>query len=243
MGLHRFFPRAVPLILALVLVLVPLRLAVPQARQPFPEDAARQLVRAGLLQYFDASSVFEISLSGAALAGDILTIEELTIEGKPAVVRGFGGEMLARFSGLHVDTAGLAAQQMKPIRTGRATVVARSTAKDVQEGLVRISPNILSPTVRFQTGRFEITATIRRGDKLYPAQASGSLVVDQDRQRVRIAVAQALAAGSDVPSGLIESELAKVNPVLDLSRWPLNLVIQRLVLHNDRIELLAGTSR
>lgn len=51
------------------------------------------------------------------------------------------------------------------------------------------------------------------------------------------------ASGGDVAQTAIEKELLKINPVLDLSRYPLDLRIQRLTLHNDRVELLAISGR
>ena len=226
----------------IALVLAHVLPALPQARQPFPEDAVRQLIKAALLQYFDPASVFEIALSGTTLSGEILVIETLLIEGTPAVLRGFRGEVVAQFSDLQLDMANLINQQLKAARVGKASLVARSTARDVQEALTRVSGNILGPIVKFQTGQFEIAATIKRREQLYPAQARGNLLVEQG-QRVRIVITQAQVFGSDVPLGLIESELAKLNPVLDLSKWPVDVRIQRLVLHNDRIELLATGGR
>lgn len=214
-----------------------------QARQPFPEEAARQLVRAGLHHYFDASSVFEIVLSGATLSGDVLSIDSLLIEGKPAVLRGVRGDVVAQFSGLHVEMASLAGQQAPRItRMGKATVVARATVRDVQDALTRISPSVLGPAVRFQMGQFEVAATIRRGTRSYPVQARGHLVV-VGGQQVRVVLTQTQVFGSDAPPGLIEGELTKINPVLDLSKWPVSLQIQRLVMHNDRVELLATGGR
>ncbi|MBM3957914.1 MAG: LmeA family phospholipid-binding protein [Gemmatimonadetes bacterium] len=216
--------------------------AAPQPRQPFSEDAVRHLVRGALLQYFDPDSVFEISVAGTALSGDVLIIEDLLVVGKPALLRGVRGEVLAHVTGLHLDMAALAGQQFRIVRLGKATVVGKSTARDVQEGLARMSPNILRPTVRFQVGQFEVAATIRREGKLYPALARGNLTVEQE-QRIRVVVTEAQVRGSDVPPGLVESELTKLNPVLDLSKWPFNMRIQRLVLHNDAIEMLATSGR
>jgi len=216
--------------------------AAPQARQVFSDEAVGHLVRAALLQYFDAASVFEIQPLGSAIAGDVLSIETLLITGKPAVHRGFRGEVLAHFTGLQMEMSALAVQQVKTVRLARATVVAKSTAKAVEEGLARVSPTILRPTVRFAGGQIEIAATIRRGDKLYPAEARAALVVE-GKQRIVVAVTYALVHGASMPQGLIEGELAKINPVLDLSKWPFNLQIQRLVLHNDAIEVLATSGR
>ncbi len=216
--------------------------AAPQPRQPFSEEAVRHLVRGALLQYFDPDSVFEISASGTALSGDVLIMEALMVVGKPALLRGVRGEVLVHATGLHLDMAALAGQQVRIVRLGKATVVGKSTARDVQEGLARMPTNILRPTVRFQVGQFEVAATVRREGKLYPALARGNLTVEQE-QRIRVVITEAQVRGSDVPPGLIESELSKLNPVVDLSKWPFNLRIQRLVLHNDAIEVLAVSGR
>ncbi len=148
-------------------------------------------------------------------------------------MRGFRGTLLANVTGRQ-----LASGKLKIARYSKATVVARSTAGAIEEGLARMSSAILKPRVRFAGGQFAITATIKRGDKLYPIEARGNLVVEQ-KQRVRVAVTEARVLGGGAPQGLIESELTKINPVLDLSKWPLSLQIQRLTLHNNTAELLA----
>lgn len=232
-----------PYLLALAVTLAVSGQGLSQARQPFSEEAARQLVRAGLYHYFDASSVFEIVLSGAALSGDVLSIDSLLIEGKPAVLRGIRGDVVAQFSGLQVEMASLAGQQAPRItRVRKATVVARATARDMQEALARISPSVINPVVKLQVGQFEVAATVKRGNRSYPVQVRGHLAV-VGGQQVRVVLTQAQVFGSDAPPGLIEGELAKVNPVLDLSKWPVSLQIQRLVVHNDRVELLATGGR
>jgi hypothetical protein len=58
-------------------------------------------------------------------------------------------------------------------------------------------------------------------------------------QRVWVTVSEIRVSGGDVPENTVRKELARVNPILDLSQWPLDLRIQRLNLHNDVIELLA----
>ena len=94
------------------------------------------------------------------------------------------------------------------------------------------------PTGAAHAGEFEVTATVRREGRLYPAQARGKLVVDQGRQ-VRVTLTEMKVSGGDVPQMALEKELLKINPILDLSRFPLDLRIQRLTLHNDQVELLA----
>lgn len=229
-------PRGLGCVLTLA-VLVSLS-ATSQAKEPVSEEVVRHLIRAALLEYFDPASVFEISVSGTALKGETLSIEDLLIEGKPAVMRGFRGEILAHVTDLQLDMTGLAGGKLNIARYTKASVVVRSTARAIEEGLARSSSTILQPRVKFEGGQFEITATIKRGDTLYPVQARGHLLVEQ-KQRVRVAVTEARVSGGDVPPGIIESELAKINPILDLSKWPLNLHIQRLTLHNNTVELLA----
>lgn len=209
-----------------------------QSRRALSEDAVLQLVRAALQVYFDPTSAFEVSLSGINLAGDSLGLETLTIVGRPAVVRGLRADVIAHFAGLQVDVAELGNQLPQIGKVRKATIVARATARDVQESLAKMSANISRPTVRFSTKEFEVTATIRRGNRLYPVSMRGGFVIEQGR-RVRAVISQAQVFGSDAPMGLVEAELARVNPILDLSGWPVNLRIQRLVLHNDRVELLA----
>lgn len=106
------------------------------------------------------------------------------------------------------------------------------------QALGRVSSSVIDPRVRLHAGEFEVTATVRREGRLYPAQARGKLVVDQGRQ-VRVTLTEMKVSGGDVPQMALAKELLKINPILDLSRFPLDLRIQRLTLHNDQVELLA----
>lgn len=87
-----------------------------------------------------------------------------------------------------------------------------------------------------------MTATIRREGKLYPMQAIGSLVVVQ-AQRVHVALSDVIVAGGSVPMDLVDKELARINPIVDMAKWPIPLHIQRLVLHKDTIEMLAVNAK
>lgn len=221
-----------------IIVLLSSTHAATQSGQPMPDEAVQSHVRAALLQYFDPTSVLEIQALGSTLAGDVLSIDTLVINGKPASFGGFRAEVMAHFADLHLEMPALAARQVKLVRPARATVVARSTARAVEEGLAKSAPTILRPTMRFWEGQIGMSATIRSGDRLYPAQVRAALAVE-GKQRIMVVVVYALVHGTSVPQGLIEKEVAKINPVLDLSKLPFNLQIQRLVLHNDMFEVLA----
>ena len=229
---------------ALGLLLAAALPAMPQAGPAPSPETVRQLLLAVLLEHFDPASVFDISPEGVGLSGGILSIEDLLIVAKPGVVRGVQGEGLLKVTGLYLDMAALASRQVKIARFGQATLTAATTARDLALGLTRISPDIQNPVVRLEAGQFEFQAMLKRGDRVSPVQMRGTLVVEGG-QRVSIAIIQAQVEGGDVPLELVRRELDRFNPILDLSRWPLNLHIQRLILHNDRLEVLAtgGTPR
>ncbi len=215
--------------------------AAAQSRQPFPDDTVATLVTGVLYQYFDAASVFEVSASGSFLVGDVLLVEDLLILGKPAVLHGLRGEVLAHITGLEIDLAALTGQTFKARRVRKATVVSKTTASAAQEALTRLSTSLLNPRIRFQLGYFTVSATLRREDRLFPTAVRGRLVVVQ-AQQVHVALSEVKVSGGSVPADLVEKELARINPIADLSKWPVPLYIRRLVLHKDAIELLA-TSR
>jgi hypothetical protein len=227
-------------ILAFLLLVVPP--ALPQTKQPFPEAVVKLIIDAELSQYFDPASVFTISPSGASLSGNVLTIEDLRIEGHPAVIQGIPTKMQARFSTLRIEVIDLASQQVKIAKIGRATIAATSTNKDVQEGVANLSSSILNPKVKFHPNQFEITATIKEGERRYTTVATGNLLIENGR-RLRAIINHAKVTGSDVPPGLIESVIGKVNPIVDLSKWPLDLQIERVALHEGMVRLLITGSR
>ena len=223
-----------------------LLVAVPgfaQPQEPFPDETVAQLLTAALYQYFDPTSRFEVSASGSRLGGDLLTVDDLFISGKPVVRHGLRGEVLIHLSGLEIDLAALTSQTtFRAHRVREATVVSKTTADAVQDALGRLSASVLSPRIRFQEESFSVTATIRREGGLYPMEARGTLVVVQ-AQRVYVALSDVKVSGASVPVDLVDAELARINPILDLAKWPVPLHIQRLVLHKDAIELLATNSK
>jgi hypothetical protein len=196
------------------------------------------LTAAALYQYFDPDSRFEVSASGSHLAADVLTVDDLFISGKPAVLHGLRGEVLTHMSGLEVDLAKLTSQTFKARQVREAAVVGRTKAAAVQDALSRLSASVLTPRVHFQEGYFTVTGTIRREAGLYPMEARGTLVVVQ-AQRVYVALSEVKVSGGSVPVDLVDKELTRINPILDLGKWPVPLHMQRLVLHKDAIELLA----
>ncbi|MBM3471484.1 MAG: hypothetical protein FJX73_11945, partial [Armatimonadetes bacterium] len=176
--------------------------AIPQARQPMPDEAVQNLVRAALLAHFDPASILEIQVLGSALEGDVLSIDTLVVHGRPASFGGFRGEVMGHFADVRLEMPALAARQIRLVRPARATVVARVTASAVEEGLAKSSTTVLRPSVRFWEGQMEIAATIRSGDRLYPAQVRAVLTVE-GKQRINAVVSYALVHGASVPQGLI----------------------------------------
>lgn len=224
---------------AAVLVCAP---AAAQQLQPFSDEAVTQLVTAVLRQYFDSASVFEISVSGSAVAGDLLIVQDLLVLGKPAVLHNLRGEFLLHLTGVEVDLAAITSRTVKARRVREATLVAKSTSAAIQEALSRWSESLINPRIQLQNGSFVVTAIIRRNDTLYPTVAHGALAVVQGQQ-VHLVLTDVTVSGSNVPVDLIGNELARINPLVDLSKYPIALFVNRLVLHNDGVELLATNTR
>jgi hypothetical protein len=222
-------------LVAAVLISAP---AVAQPQQLFSDETVTQLVTAVLHQYFDSASTFEISVSGSAQAGDLLLVQDLLIVGKPAVFHGLRGELLAHLTGLEVDLAALTNLAMKVRRIQTATVVAKTTSAALQDALSRFSASLINPRIQLQSGSFTLTTIIRRDDALYPTVAHGALAVVQGQQ-VHLVLTDVTVSGNNVPVDLIGNELARVNPLVDLGKYPIPLFVDRLVLHNDGVELLA----
>jgi hypothetical protein len=212
--------------------------AAAQQQQPFSDDTVTQLVTAALHQYFDSASVFEISVSGSTQVGDLLRVQDLLIVGKPAVFHSLRGELLAHISGLEVDIAALTNLAVKVRRIQTATVVAKTTSTAIQDALSRFSASLINPRIQLQSGSFTLTTIIRRNDALYPTVAHGALAVVQGQQ-VHLVLTDVTVSGSNVPVDLVGSELARINPLVDLAKYPIALFVDRLVLHNDGVELLA----
>ncbi len=212
--------------------------AAAQQQQPFSDETVTQLVTALLQQYFDSASVFETLVSGSSQVGDLLIVQDLLVVGKPAVVHGLRGEFLMHLTGIEVELAALANMGVKVRRVQTATVVAKSTTAAIQDALSRWSDSLINPRIQLQNGSFALTAILRRNDALYPTVAHGALAVVQ-RQQVHLVLTDVTVSGSNVPVDLVANELAKINPIVDLSKYPIALFVDRLVLHSEGVELLA----
>jgi len=212
--------------------------AAAQQQQPFSDETVTQLVTAVLHQYFDSASAFEISVSGSAQVGDLLIIQDLLVLGKPAIVHGLRGEFLLHLTGVEVELAALTNGTVKARRVEKATVVAKTTSAAIQEALSRWSGSLINPRIQLQNGSFVVTAILRRNDALYPTVAHGALAVVQGQQ-VHLVLTDVTVSGGNVPVDLVGNELARINPLVDLSKYPIALFIDRLVLHSDGVELLA----
>lgn len=212
--------------------------AIGQTSQPVSDETVTQLVTTFLHHYFDSSSVFEISVSGSAQVGSSLVVQDLLIVGKPAIFHGLRGELLAHISGLDVDLAALTKQSVKDARVQTATVVAKSASDAIQDAVSRFSASLINPRIQLQSGAFTLTTIIRRNDTLYPTVAHGTVTVIQGQQ-VLLVLNDVSVSGTNVPVDLIGNELAKVNPLVDLSKYPFRLFVDRLVVHSDGVELLA----
>ncbi len=224
---------------AAVLICAP---AAAQQQQPFSDEMVTQLVTAVLRQYFDSASEFAISVSGSAQVGDLLIVQDLLVLGKPAVLHGLRGEFLMHLTGVEVELAALTSKRVKARRVQKATVVAKSTSAAIQEALSRWSESLINPRIQLQNGSFVVTAIIRRNDTLYPTVAHGALAVVQGQQ-VHLVLTDVTVSGANVPVDLVGSELARINPLVDLSKYPIALFIDRLVLHGDGVELLATNAK
>ncbi len=224
---------------AAVLICAP---AAAQQQQPFSEDTVTQLVSAVLHQYFDSASVFEISVSGSTQVGDLLMVQDLLVMGNPVVWHGLRGEFLLHLSGVEVDLAALTNRTVKATRVVKATLVAKSTSAAIQDAVSRWSASLINPRIQLQNGSFVVTAIIRRDDALFPTVAHGALAVVQ-RQQVHLVLTDVTVSGSNVPVDLVGNELARINPLVDLSKYPIALFVDRLVLHSDGVEFLATNTK
>jgi hypothetical protein len=223
-----------------LLFVVAVLISAPAAaqQQPFTDETVTQLVTTVLHQYFDSASVFEISVTGSAQVGDLLIVQDLLVLGKPAVVHGLRGEFLLHATGIEVELAALMNRTVKTRRVQKATLVAKSTSAAIQEALSRWSESLINPRIQLQNGSFIVTAIVRRNDALYPTVAHGALAVVQGQQ-VHLILTDVTVSGTNVPVDLVGNELARINPLVDLSKYPIALFVDRLVLHSDGIELLA----
>jgi hypothetical protein len=225
--------------IAAVLISVP---AAAQQQQPVTDDTVTRLVTAVLHKYFDSASVFEVSVSGSVQDGDLLIVQDLLVLGKPAAAHGLRGEFLLHLTGVEVELAALTTGTVNARRVQRATVVAKTTSAAIQDALSRWSDSLVNPRIQLQNGSFVVTAILRRNDVLYPTVAHGSFAVVQGQQ-VHLVLNDVTVSGSNVPVDLVGTELARINPLVDLSKYPIPLFVDRLVVHSDGVELLATNTK
>lgn len=228
----------------LCVLLAAMSLAVPavRAQTAVTDEAVRVLLETALRQHLDPGSELTVSVAGVAQHAGGLTIGSVTIDASPAIVRGVRGELFAQLSNVTLDagvTAGAAGvgAAVRFRSAGGLTLVGRTTAAELQKALAARFPLLVDPVVSLSGGQFTVTGRLRDGGD--PAALRGRFVVDRGT-RVRVSVLEATVGGSPIPVQLVEAELAKVNPILDLTGAPIPARIRLIALHDDRIELLVG---
>jgi hypothetical protein len=198
------------------------------------------LVRAALLRKFDATSVLEVSAYGVVPSATNVHIDALWVFGRPAYYRGIPVELTIEVRQAALDVPSLVQGRIVVSNRPRGMVIARVSARGVEQGIVHLTDTVQQPRLRFEAGVIVAEFLLRHGQSLLPARAVARPVVEQQR-RVSITVDTAQVADIPVPGFLLEPRLAALNPVLNLTDWPLDLRIERLNVHNDMIEFLAVT--
>lgn len=213
-----------------------------QAQAPLTDEAVRVLLETALRQYLDPGSELTVSVAGVTQSAEGMTIGSVTIDASPAIVRGVQGELFAQLSNVAVD-AGVAAgaagvgASVRIRSVGSMLLVGRTTAAELQKALAARFPPLVDPVVTLNAGQFTVTGRLRDGGQ--PAVLRGRFVVDRGT-RVRVNVHEVTVGGSPIPTELVAGELAKINPILDLSGSPIPVRIRLIALHDNRIEVLAG---
>jgi hypothetical protein len=237
---HRIQPMSA-LVAWLLLPVVALAIPAPAPAQTQDAGEVSALIRAALLGKFDARSVLEVTALGVAPSATNAHIDALWVFGRPAYYRGIPVELTIEIRQAALDLPSLAQGRIVVSNRSRAMVIARLSARDLEQSIVYLTDTIQQPRLRFHAGAIVAEFLLRHGQSLLPARAVARPVVEQ-RRRVSIAVETAEVADVPVPGFLLEPRLAALNPVLDLTDWPLDLRIVRLNVHNDLIEFLAVTA-
>ena len=113
-----------------------------------------------------------------------------------------------------------------------------AVATDSRDHRVYVADVELGAVIPYDGTRGAVGAPITVGGQ--PASLRGRFIIDRGT-RVRVNVLEATVGGSPIPVELVEGELAKINPILDLTGSPIPLRIRLIALHDDRIEVLAGS--
>lgn len=209
---------------------------------PASEEGLRLLIENALRQYLDPSSAVTVSVSSVAQSSGVVTVGSVVLNADPAVIRGVQADILLYMTNVEFEpgtAAGTGAgTQLRLRRVGGAMIVASTTAASVRDALARQFPIIQDPVLKFDAGQFIVTGKLKDGGQ--PAMLRGRFIVERGVM-VRAIVLEATVGGSPIPAQLVEAQLARFNPVLDLSGSPIPIRVKLLALHNDRIELLAGT--
>lgn len=225
----------------LVAVVAALSLQTPAYTQPpASENTLRTLIETTLRQYLDPSSTVSISVDGVAESSSTVTVSSVVLNANPAVIRGVHAQIVLQMTNVEFEpeTAAGAGTQLRVRKVGGAMIVASTTAESVRDALASRFPIIQEATLKFDAGQFIVAGKLRDGGQ--PAMLRGRFIVERGVM-VRAIVLEAIVGGSPIPPQLVEAQLAGFNPILDLSGSPIPIRVKVLALHNDRIELLAGT--
>lgn len=111
-------------------------------------------------------------------------------------------------------------------------------AKDIQEYLEQKRPGGLSNfEVKTENGLLTVIALSKM---LLPVQIGSQGKLEFKEGKLNFSPIRTEVAGLPAPESLVEDQLKKINPIIDLTGWPVDSEIKTLTLSEGKIRLEAS---
>lgn len=120
------------------------------------------------------------------------------------------------------------------------TISAKVVAEDLQEFLEREAPGGLHDfKISLSEGKVNVEASIRMIVEIRASAICSLEIVDGRKLMVKLETVDVLGVGA---KSLVENQLAKINPVLDVEEVPLNIQLQSVEIAEGAV-ILQGTAQ
>ncbi len=121
----------------------------------------------------------------------------------------------------------------------KVDVIIRVTSADVAEYLNRKQPSGLSNfRVSTKDGKLQVVATTKIA--ILPVEVGAEGLLEFAEGRLNFVPLRAEVGGVGAPEGMIREQFSKINPLIDLTGWPVETVVRSIEIL-DNVLRLEGT--
>lgn len=118
----------------------------------------------------------------------------------------------------------------------RVDLVIQVSAEDVASYLNSKQPSGLSGfRVSTKNGQLQVVATLKVA--ILPVEVGAEGILEFTDGKLNFVPKRAEVGGVGAPEGMVKDQLGKINPLIDLTGWPVDTVVRSIEIGNGKIRL------